>query len=130
MNIKRMFTLTQRPEKQKVYTIQETADLLDTSCDEIRRIVNYYKVKHEIVTTKQSRAIVIDYDSFRLVKEIHEEKEKKKEQAKKQKRLHNLRRRKAKEDERAEDHPLVTDKRCLKLSYWPDVITDCFKEVD
>ena len=27
-------------------------------------------------------------------------------------------------------HPLVTDKRCLKLGYWPDVIPDCFKEVD
>ena len=77
MNIKRMFTLTQRPDKQKVYTIQETADLLDTSCNEIRRIVNYYKVKHEIVTTKQSRAIVIDYDSFRFVKSVYEKKQKK-----------------------------------------------------
>ena len=126
MNIKRMFTLTQRPEKQKVYTIQETADLLDTSCDEIRRIVNYYKVKHEIVTTKQSRAIVIDYDSFRLVKEIHEEKEKKKEQAKK---AAQLKAQKPEEDvTSAEDHPLVKDKRCLKLSWWPDIVPNCFDE--
>ena len=127
MNIKRMFTLTQRPEKQKVYTIQETADLLDTSCDEIRRIVNYYKVKHEIVTTKQSRAIVIDYDSFRLVKEIHEEKEKKKEQAKK---AAQLKAQKPEEDTTsAEDHPLVKDKRCLKLSWWPDILPNCFEDM-
>ena len=28
------------------------------------------------------------------------------------------------------EHPLVTDPRCLKLSYWPDVIPDCFKECE
>jgi hypothetical protein len=39
----------QRPDVQKFYSVQETADLLDTSCDEVRRIVLYYKVKHETV---------------------------------------------------------------------------------
>jgi hypothetical protein len=28
------------------------------------------------------------------------------------------------------EHPLVTDPRCLKFSYWPDVVPDCFKECD
>ena len=126
MNIKRMFTLTQRPDKQKVYTIQETADLLDTSCNEIRRIVNYYKVKHEIVTTKQSRAIVIDYDSFRFVKSVYEKKQKKREDAKK---AAQLKAQKPEEDiTSAEDHPLVKDKRFLELSYFPDVIPNCFEE--
>ena len=53
----------QRPDVQKFYTVQEVADLLETSCDEVRRIIGYYKVKHEIVRTKQSRAIMVDYDS-------------------------------------------------------------------
>lgn len=27
------------------------------------------------------------------------------------------------------EHPLVTDIRCLKPSYWPDVVPNCFKEL-
>ena len=27
-------------------------------------------------------------------------------------------------------HPLVTDKRCLNLNWWPDIIPDCFKECE
>ena len=27
-------------------------------------------------------------------------------------------------------HPLVTDKRCLNLKWWPDVIPDSFKDLD
>ena len=30
----------------------------------------------------------------------------------------------------ASAHPLVTDKRWLKLNEWPDVIPDCFKECE
>ena len=33
-------------------------------------------------------------------------------------------------DGTASEHPLVTDERCLKLSYWPDVVPACFEEVD
>ena len=29
--------------------------------------------------------------------------------------------------EKAEDHPLVTDERCLRLNYWPDTVPKCFK---
>ena len=118
----------QRPDVQKFYTVQEVADLLETSCDEVRRIIGYYKVKHEIVRTKQSRAIMVDYDSYRLIKDVHEEKDKRREEAAK---AALLKAQKA-EDETsgAESHPLVKDKRWLKLSEWPDTIPDCFKEVD
>ena len=40
---------------------------------------------------------------------------------------------KAEEENGADDasaHPLVTDKRWLKLNEWPDVIPDCFKECE
>ena len=119
---------TQRPDVQKFYTVQETADLLDTSCDEVRRIIGYYKVKHEVVITKQSRAIMLDYDSFRLVKNVYDEKQKRKAAALKATAL-----KKDKPEEEttgAEDHPLVTDKRWLKLNEWPDTIPDCFKECE
>ena len=118
----------QRPDVQKFYTVQETADLLDTSYYEVRRIVLYYKVKHETVRTKQSRAIMLDYDSFRLVKNVYDEKQKRKAAALKATAL-----KKDKPEEEttgAEDHPLVTNKEFLKLSVWPDVIPDCFKECE
>ena len=28
------------------------------------------------------------------------------------------------------EHPLVTDKRCLKLNYWPDVVPSCFQDLE
>ena len=30
----------------------------------------------------------------------------------------------------AELHPLVTDKRCLRLSWWPDIMPKCFEDLD
>lgn len=30
----------------------------------------------------------------------------------------------------ADEHPLVTDKRCLKLNWFPDVIPKCFEDLD
>ena len=119
---------TQRPDVQKFYTVQETADLLDTSCDEVRRIVLYYKVKHETVRTKQSKAIMLDYDAYRLVKDIHEEKEQRRKEAAERA---VIKRQKAEEENGADDasaHPLVKDRRFLKLSYFPDVIPNCFEE--
>ena len=121
---------TQRPDVQKFYTVQETADLLDTSCDEVRRIVLYYKVKHETVRTKQSKAIMLDYDAYRLVKDIHEEKEQRRKEAAERA---VIRKQKAEEENGADDesaHPLVKDKRFLKLSFFPDVIPECFKECE
>ena len=119
---------TQRPDVQKFYTVQETADLLDTSCDEVRRIVLYYKVKHETVRTRQSKAIMLDYDAYRLVKDIHEEKEQRRKEAAKNAELKKQKH--EEETDGAEKHPLVKDKRFLSLSYFPNVIPDCFKEVD
>lgn len=28
------------------------------------------------------------------------------------------------------NHPLVKDKRCFKLTWWPDVIPKCFEDLD
>ena len=32
--------------------------------------------------------------------------------------------------DKADEHPLVTDKRCLKLNWWPDIIPKCFEDLD
>ena len=44
-----------------------------------------------------------------------------------------IKRQKAEEENGADDaeaHPLVKDKRFLKLSFFPDVIPECFKECE
>lgn len=30
----------------------------------------------------------------------------------------------------ADEHPLVTDKRCLRLNWWPDIVPKCFEDLD
>lgn len=128
MQLRGQFSHTQRPEKQKIYSTEEAAELLNTSCDDIRRIVNYYKIEHEIISTKKSRAIILTYDAVRLVKERYEEKQRRREEAA---RMAELKKQKHEEEiDGAEKHPLVKDKRFLSLSYFPDVVPNCFKEVD
>ena len=128
MIFKGAFGLIQKPETQKVYTIQETADLLDASCDEVRKIIGYRNIKHQVIRTRQSRAIMLDYDAVRLIKEFHDAKVKKREEAAKH--AENEKQKHEEEVCGAEDHPLVKDKRFLKLSYFPDVVPDCFKECE
>ena len=81
MIFKGAFGLIQKPETQKVYTIQETADLLDASCDEVRKIIGYRNIKHQVIRTRQSRAIMLDHDAVKLIKEFHDAKVKKREEA-------------------------------------------------
>ena len=129
MNFKGMFGIFEKPDVQKVYTVQETADLLEASCDEVRKYIVYRNIPHKVIRTKESRAIILDYDAVRLIKEYHEAKLKKREETKK----NELLKKQSEETagtEKAEDHPLVTDKRCLELSWWPDVVPDCFKECE
>lgn len=28
------------------------------------------------------------------------------------------------------EHPLVTDKRCLKMNYWPNIVPKCFEDIE
>lgn len=120
---------TQRPDVQKVYTTQEIADILDTTMNDIGRMVCYYKIPHEIIKTKRSRQIILDYDAYRRVKDLFEEKIRKREEAAKRA---EIRKQIAEKEttEAAELHPLVTNKDFLKLSVWPDVVPDCFKECE
>ena len=129
MQLRGQFSLTQRPEKQKIYSTEEAAELLNTSCDDIRRIINYYKIDHQIISTKKSRAIIMTYDALKLVAEICKQRiQRREEMARKAENRKQL----AEEDltSEAELHPLVTDKRCLNLNWWPDVVPNCFKELD
>lgn len=111
-----------KPEKQKVYTTQEIADLLEISTTLVRNIAGYYHIEYQIVQTGHSRAMMFTYDGVREIKARYEARLNKKKQS-----LVKIERT-PEEAEKLEDHSLVTDKRCLSLNYWPDVIPNCFEE--
>lgn len=120
---KDMYSLTQRPEVQKVYTTQEIAFLLDISEFHVRNIVSYYKIEKDIVQSKSKRIAVYSYDNVRLIKQHWLTRKDKKEQQK-------IKPQKTQYVFNEADHPLVKDKRCLDFKYWPDVVPDCFKECE
>lgn len=117
------WSYTSKPDIQKVYTTREVADLLNISDGMVRGIVNYHGLDQQIVITKNSRAAVYTYDTVRQIKEIHEAREKKMKVAEQQKLIKNM-----ETDEEAALHPLVKDKRFLKLSYFPETVPNCFEE--
>ena len=114
---------TSRPDIQKVYTTKEVADLLDTSEAIVRGIVQYHNLDQKIVPTTSSRVAVYTYDTVRQIKEIHEARQKRMKMSEQKKILANL-----ETDEQEELHPLVKDKRFLKLNYFPETVPSCFEE--
>lgn len=119
------YNVYSRPNKDKIYTVQEIADLCECSCDVIRNVTNRLNIPHEYVTKNKARVSVYPYSSVKIIMEHQAEKEKKRKEI-------ALKKDKAKEN-KAEDlkkHPLVTDVRCFDLNWWPDVIPDCFKEAE
>ena len=111
-----------KPEKQKVYTTQEIADLLEISTTLVRNIASYYHIEYQIVQTGHSRAMMFTYDGVREIKARYEARLNKKKQS-----IVKIERT-PEENDKLEDHSLVTDKRWLKLNEWPDVIPNCFEE--
>jgi hypothetical protein len=63
------------------------------------------------------------YEAFKRIKEHREARLSKKKQI-------FVNERTPEEIAALEDHSLVTDKRCLDLNYWPDVVPVCFKECE
>ena len=120
----KQYSMTQRPETQKMYTTQEVADLLDISTTLVRNIASYYHIEYQIVQTGHSRAMMFTYDGVREIKARYEARLNKKKQSLVKIKLT------PEEIEKLENHSLVTDKCCLSLNYWPDVIPDCFKECE
>lgn len=117
---------TQRPEVQKVYTTKEVAELLDTSEAIVRGIVQYHHLDQSIVSTKSTRAAIYSYDTVRQIKEIHEARCKRINVNEQKRRLAELEEKEMTELE--EQHPLVIDKRFLKLNYFPETVPSCFEE--
>lgn len=124
MNLKGDFGITQKPTEQRFYTTEEIAKLLKCSTAVIRNITSYYHIDcDKKVRDKSARRSLYSYEAFKRIKEHREARLSKKKQI-------FVNERTPEEIAALEDHSLVTDKRCLDLNYWPDIIPDCFKECE
>lgn len=117
---------TSKPDVQKVYTTEEVAELLEVSTAIVRSIVVYNNLDQKVLPTDKGRRAYYTYDTFRQIKAIHENKLKKRNAF-----IKNQQNKQTETNEAdADAHPLVKDKRFLNLSFFPDVIPDCLKELE
>ena len=117
------FNYTQRPENERKFLASDMANALEVTLPTFYSLMK--KLDLDSSFEKDARGhkvLVFTHDALARCREELE----RRENAEKAKR----------EIGRAEleavqaEHPLVTDPRCLKLSYWPDVVPDCFKECE
>ena len=124
MNLKGEFGIVQKPTVEKLYSTEEIALLLDCTTAIIRNIVSYYHISCEkVIKHKSARRAMYSYEAYKLIKNYRENK-------RKYKTMPVMTDSNFEGVTAFEDHSLVTDKRCLDLNYWPDVIPDCFKECE
>lgn len=114
-------------EERRLFSIKEIAKMLDCSLLEIRNIIHYYHINFEkMVSGKGVRYAVYSYQAFMRIKMYHESRMKKASDKK------DILSRKVQKKKvmTLDEHPLVTDKRCLDLNYWPDITPSWFAELD
>ena len=117
------FNYTQRPENERKFLASDMANALEVTLPTFYSLMKKLDLDSSLVKDARGRKVLVfTHDALARCREELE----RSENAEKAKR----------ETGRAEleaaqaEHPLVTDPRCLKLSYWPDVIPDCFKECE
>lgn len=123
LNIREKWVYTQRPESPRLFLAAEMANALEITIPCFYSLMK--KLDLDNIKKPDGRGHNVMYFTHDALARCREELERR-ENAEKAKR----------ETGRAEleaaqaEHPLVTDPRCLKLSYWPDVTPACFSEVE
>ena len=121
------YDITHEIEEQRFFTTEDIAKMLDCTPSVIRNITSYYHISsEEMVRDKRVKYAVYSYQAFKRIKWYRERRLAKS----KAKELVCYTERTEEEIAALEDHSLVTDKRCLDLNYWPDVVPSCFAETE
>lgn len=121
------YDITHEIEEQRFFTTEDIAKMLDCTPSVIRNITSYYHIgSEEMVRDKRVKYAVYSYQAFKKIKWYHDRRLAKA----KAKELVLYIERTEEEIAALEDHSLVTDKRCLDLNYWPDVVPSCFAETE
>ena len=121
------YDITHEIEEQRFFTTEDIAKILDCTPSVIRNITSYYHINsEEMVRDKRVKYAVYSYQAFKEIKWYRDRR-----LAKARAKYSELFPERTEEEIAAlEDHSLVTDKRCLDLNYWPDVIPSCFAETE
>lgn len=111
------------PIEEKMFTITDIQRVCGASPNIIRSIAEKAGVE-SFISKGNRHSIVFDFNSARQIIAIYKNYSRVDEIAKR-----NRSEPKTIEELRAE-HPLVTDDRFFKLSFFPDVVPNCFKECE
>jgi hypothetical protein len=123
LNIREKWVYTQRPENERKFLASDMANALEVTLPTFYSLMK--KLDLDNIKKPDGRGHNVMYFTHDALARCREELERR-ENAEKTKR----------ETGRAEleaaqaEHPLVTDPRFLKLSYFPETTPACFSEVD
>ena len=121
MNIREKWDYTQKPENGREFTFEEMANALDITKSKLYGLIDKLDLDSRYEKNAHGRkTLVFTYEAFRQCAEELE----RKEAAEKEKKV------KPSYEASQAEHPLVTDPRFLKLSYFPNIIPACFEEAE
>ena len=123
LNIREKWVYTQRPENERKFLASDMANALEVTLPTFYSLMKKLDLDSSLVKDARGRKVLVfSHDALARCREELE----RRENAEKAKREIG----RAELEAAQAEHPLVTDPRCLKFSYWPDVIPDCFKECE
>ena len=121
LNIREKWVYTQRPENERLFLASDMAAALGITAPCFYSLMKSLDLERRIQRDKRGRNV--SYFTHDALKRCEEEL-KRRETEKTKREIVRV------ELEAAQaEHPLVTDARFLKLSYFPDVVPVCFAEV-
>ena len=114
-----------RATEENNYTTKQLAELLGTSSSCISNIAIRYNIPKKVLIAEKARVAYFSKESLEQFRNILDEMQDKRAKWEQKKTEAT-----AALEEAEALHPLVTDKRCLNLNWWPDVVPECFKECE
>ena len=123
LNIREKWVYTQRSEVERKFLASEMANALEITLPTFYSLMKKLDLDCQCKRDARGRKVLVF--SHEALKRCAEELARR-EAAEKAKHATEQ----AATDAELAEHPLVTDSRCLKLSYWPSVVPACFEECE
>lgn len=121
LNIREKWVYTQRPENERLFLASDMAAALGITAPCFYSLMKSLDLERRIQRDKRGRNV--SYFTHDALKRCEEE-------LKRRETEKTITPKKQETTADAAEHPLVTDSRFLKLSYFPDVVPACFEECE
>ena len=114
------WNIYERPENERKYLASEMANALDVTIPTFYALMRKLDLDAAIIKNEHGRKVLIfSHEALVRCREELAKRENQKNEKKKTDR-----------DAEQAEHPLVTDPRFLRVTYFPNVIPACFEEAD